>query len=297
VSAVSVTGRYQVQTLDTDACLPSLTGTWRSDTTIESRFLEFTPEGWVGLHELAQNSDPPALEVLAQVPFQLTTSPEWRVEFSTARGNDVFPPGRSSWLVLAYDDLSFTTRDEPSQQDTRWVRVLTHRYFMTLAAIEGTGEHGGSAFATWTSVDGQRIVSEGLGLSVESNAGGGARTRFGRIPADLVEYFARDRARQREPMLRLELNEAEYYRTREVLKAWAARAALQTADEPAAPELARDFFAAVVSSLNRCASRLTLDDQPFSTLPRFVDALRSLNGWRHVADDQFPFVWQPPPIN
>ena len=281
-----------------DACLPSLVGTWRSESPTESgfRFLEFTSSGWASLLDVDRLGEPPAFEVVAQVPFQLIASPALRIEFTTARGNDRFPPGRSSWSILAYDDLSFIARDRQSPADTRWVRVLTRRYFITIAA-RGDADGNETAFAMWTTVDGRRIASEALGQAVVGGGNGKAHWRFGKIPAGLTDYFTHDRNREREPMLRLELNEAEYHRTLAVMKGWEERIRREPPNETASAQLAAEFLADAAVSLNQCASRLAVDGRASPTLLQFVAGLRSLNDWRHVADDQFPFVWEPPPIN
>ena len=59
------------------------------------------------------------------------------IEFTTWRGNDVFQQGVTSWKIIEYGDDSFTTLDPVSEQQTRWVREQTHRYFLTFAARSG----------------------------------------------------------------------------------------------------------------------------------------------------------------
>jgi len=317
VIALVVTGAMGGQsdpTSDLQAGCPlSVVGTWKPDATPEANpiLLGFSPEGWVSLLGVLPDTDPPSLEVIAQVTYKVLPPPTaLRLEFRTNRGNDLIPQGVTSWEIATYDDGSFTARQPESGEQIRWVRLLTHRYFITFASVNGPGEYGGSAFAMWTTLDGRRITTEALGLEVTRDHQGNGAGMFGRVSEALAGRFATEMQPESDVMLRLELNEAEYQRSHRMFEAWEARTRGLATTGPDAYPRAAEFLESAAARLNQCGTRLDLearaDAAPANVAgdvdlnerpPRFVKVLRTLNDWRHVADEKFPLLWEPPPLN
>ena len=111
-------------------------------------FFSFAPEGHVTLMSHSSDALPQDFEVITAVDYKLDkpAAPK-RIEFTAWRGNDVFLQGMTSWKIIEYSDDSFTTMDPATEQQTRWTREQTHRYFLTFAARSGPLPHGGPAFA------------------------------------------------------------------------------------------------------------------------------------------------------
>ena len=148
-----------------------------------------------------------------------------------------------------------------------------------------------------TKLDGQRTEVEALGVRLPAN-GPGPAAAFGPLPAAVTSEFARDDRRESHVMMRLELVESVYYRTRRVLKDWEQRVkeARLPSDDPS--QLMMMFLADTIASVNVCGRTLELPEAGAPT-PQPLDVIRlirTLNDRRHVGDDQFPFVWEPPPL-
>ena len=94
-----------------------------------------------------------------------------------------------------------------------WSRLQTHRYFLTFARTTPMPR----TFVMWTTLDGQKPAYEALGTTKQGTA-----ARFGRVPDDFMQAFARESKRADETMMRIELSEAEYRRTHQVFEAWNA---------------------------------------------------------------------------
>ena len=88
----------------------------------------------------------------------------------------------------------------------------------------------------WTTLDGQETAYEALGTVRQ-----GATARFGRMPDELIQAFARESRRTEETMLRIELSEAEYRRTHQVFEAW--NALLKEQDKVNRPRQGPDHIA------------------------------------------------------
>jgi hypothetical protein len=104
-------------------------------------------------------------------------------------------------------------------------------------------------------------------------------------------------------MMRLELSEAEYRRTREVYKAQQALLSRTDPSHDDPDSQALRLIEATVQSLNQCGARIRTADTPAVTggstvdFPRrpleLVRTIRKANDRRHVPDKAFPFVWKP----
>ena len=281
-------------------CAFEIAGTWRPEATVEADpiFLTFSPDGWVSLLESGGQPRVRDFAIIAQAKYRLVVTPSstLRIEFNVQRGNDLLPAGASAWEIAESGDDRFSTFDQSSDRRPTWVRVQTHRYFLTLAGRTGTGQAGGLALAMLTKVDGHRTEVEALGVRLPSN-GPGPTAAFGPLPAAVTKEFAREVRRESHVMMRLELIESVYHRTRRVLKDWEqqAKAVRPPSDDPS--QLMMMFLADTIASVNACSHTLELREasEPHPQPLDFIRLIRTWNDRRHVGDDQFPFVWEPPP--
>lgn len=295
-SAVAATQPQRV------ACPIEVVGTWKlaTATAAETSLLSFSPDGWANVLGSAGEHRPADLDILAQVRYEFVHRRDpRRIAFQTRRGNDVFPAGASSWEITAYTDESFSARSSSAEagEQSHWTRVQTHRYFLTFAA-----RGNAAAFVMWTTLDGSTTVLEALGTTAQ-----GTDARFRRIPQKLTEAFATESERSDEAMMRVELSEAEYRRTREVFVSWdtlVSRGLLAREDPQHQALLLLD---ATLQSMNRCGMRIRTVGATTTAAGASADAssplrpfdlirsIRKLNDRVHVTDKVFPFRWKPPP--
>jgi hypothetical protein len=278
------------------ACPLEAIGTWRlvSATEPQPMLVTFGADGWANVVTVSGAGRPEDFDTVAQVRYQLMPRRDpKRIEFQTARGNDLFPAGTSSWAITGYTDESFTSRrsDSEAGEQSLWSRLQTHRYFLTFAAQDNV-----ATFVMWTTLDGKKPAYEALGATKQGTA-----ARFGRVPDELLQAFAHESKRTDQAMMRIELSEAEYRRTHQVFEAWSAvlgRDALAT-DDPENQTLG--LLDAALQSVNRCGLKLrTAEDGATATAARrpgeLVRTIRRINDRRHVPDKLFPFRWKPPAV-
>lgn len=287
-------------------CPLEIEGIWKPQVTVETQpvLLSFSTDGWVSLLEGAAETRAQDFDVAAQVRYRFDASPtSLRIAFQTGRGNDVFLAGTSWWEVAEYSDTAFTILNRESGERSYWARVQTHRYFLTLAARRGSGSLRGAAFVMWTRFDGQKIDLEALGTVAGRGA---APAVFGRIPAALAAEFASERDDDGRVLLRIELSEAEYRRTRAAFAIWDERARKRTLAGVDPYALAAEFVNEAIERLNRCGTKIELPDARVLApevdardLPQrllaFVRWLRTTNESRHLTDGRFPAAWKPQP--
>lgn len=255
----------------------------------------FAPDGWANVVSVSGAGRPEDFDTIAQVRYQLVPRRDpRRIEFQTQRGNDLFPSGTSSWEIASYTDESFTSRrsDSTAGEQSQWTRLQTHRYFLTLATRDSVP----ATFVMWTVLDGQQAAYEAIGTSTQ-----GGKARFGRIPDDLTQAFARESKQSGEAMLRIELSEAEYRRTHQVFEAWNALLARDVLATEDPDNQALGLLDAAVQSVNRCGLKLrATQDAAIASPPRrpadLVRTIRRINDRRHVPDRLFPFRWKPPAV-
>jgi hypothetical protein len=248
----------------------------------------FGADGWANVVSVSGPGRPEDFDTVAQVRYQLTPRREpKRIEFQTPRGNDLFPAGTTGWEILSYTDESFASRsrDSTAGEQSLWSRLQTHRYFLTFAARDGA-----ATFVMWTTLDGQKPSYEALGITKQ-----GAVTRFGRIPDELTQAFARDSKRPDETMMRIELNEAEYRRTHQVFESWDALLSRDVLAKDDPDRQALGLLDAAVQSVNRCGMKLRTGQNAASPTD-LVRAIRRINDRRHLPDKAFPFRWKPPAV-
>jgi hypothetical protein len=302
VKRTGIRTRYAAVAFAAAVCAPALAcpleviGTWRlvSPDEPQPMLVTFGADGWANVVTVTGAGRPEDFDTMAQVRYQLVPRRDpKRIEFQTPRGNDLFPAGTSSWAITGYTDEGFSSRrsDSESGEQASWSRLQTHRYFLTLATRDNA-----ATFVMWTTLDGQKPVYEALGATRQ-----GAAARFGRVPDETAQAFAREGNRVDESMLRIELSEAEYRRTHQVFEAWSAvlgRDAL-TGDDADGQALA--LLDAALQSVNRCGVRIRTAQDGVSAAParrpgELVRTIRQINDRRHVPDKQFPFRWKPPAV-
>ena len=276
------------------ACPLEVVGTWRLVDSSESQpmLVTFGADGWANVVTVTGAGRPEDFDTVAQVRYQLAPRRDpKRIEFQTRRGNDLFPAGSSSWLITSYTDETFSSRrsDSEAGDQSAWSRVQRHRYFLTFATRDPSAARDPATFVMWTTLDGQKATYEALGASKH-----GAATRFGRMPDELMQAFARESKRTDESMMRIELSEAEYLRTHQVFEAWdslVSRDVLATNDPDSQ---ALGLLEAAVQSVNRCGVKLRTTQT--ASPGELVRAIRRINDRRHVPDKVFPFRWKPPAV-
>jgi hypothetical protein len=299
VCATADAERAQVST---PPCPLEIVGIWKRTLTPESTpsFLGFSADGWVNVLDGDADGRAQDFTVAAQVKYRLVAdASSTRLEFSAGRGNDVFPPGVSSWDIAQHGDTSFTTMDRESGELTYWVRVQTHRYFLTLASRLGAAAEG-PVLAMWTSLDGRHTRREAFGVHAAS---GGATVLFGPLPEALARTFATERD-ETHVMLRVELTEAEFRRSHAVLDVWAERVKAGRLPSEPPDRLVVDLIRQTIESVNHCGTRIDVPELPATAggdtgrhLPeRLIRLLRAANARRHVHDYDFPVGWQPPAV-
>jgi hypothetical protein len=278
------------------ACPLEVIGTWRlvSATEPQPMLVTFGTDGWANVVTVNGVGRPEDFDTVAQVRFQLVPRRDpKRIEFQTPRGNDLFPAGTSSWEISTYTDETFASRrsDSDAGEQALWSRLQTHRYFLTFAARANA-----ATFVMWTTLDGKKPAYEALGATKQGTA-----ARFGRVPDELMEAFARESKRTDETMMRIELSEADYRRTHQVFEAWNAvlsRDVLAT-DDPERQTLG--LLDAALQSVNRCGVKIRLAADGATAAPArgaadLVRTIRKINDRRHVPDKLFPFRWKPPAV-
>jgi hypothetical protein len=278
------------------ACPVEVIGTWRLVSTSEPQpmLVTFGRDGWANVVTVTGAGRPEDFDTIAQLRYQLVPRRDpKRIEFQTPRGNDLFPAGTSSWEISNYTDESLTSRrsDSEAGEQSLWSRLQTHRYFLTFAARDNA-----DAFVMWTTLDGHKPAYEALGMTKQ-----GTTARFGRVPEESMQGFARESKRADQVMMRIELSEAEFRRTHQVFEAWNAVLGSDVLAKDDAENQTLALLDAAVQSVNRCGLKLRTTQDGAAALParrpgELVRAIRKLNDRRHVPDKVFPLRWKPPAV-
>ncbi|HEU4386915.1 MAG TPA: hypothetical protein VFV34_03895 [Blastocatellia bacterium] len=298
-------------------CRFSIAGLWKSDETTQTNLLfNFSPEGWVVLLGHSPDALPQDFEVITSVNYKLSTpaSPR-RIEFTAARGNDIFPPGTTSFDIIEYNDDSFTTVNPRFAHQTRWVREQTHRYFLTLGA-RAAARADALDFAAWITLDGRSTKFESLGVQM-SDSSGKPQPAFGEIPPEAYEQLLREDQEREETekhnadkrqdigVIRLELTPAEFERTHAVFSKWEKAVRSGALPHHDANENGIDFLRRVVDEFNQCSGKLKLEeakDNDTSAVAQhdlsrdalnYIQMIRKKNGSWHVPPSAFPWGWRP----
>lgn len=277
-------------------------------------FFSFSAEGHVTLLGYTPEVLPQDFEVITSVNYKLDqpAAPK-QIEFTTPRGNDVFPKGVTSWNIIRYDDDTFTTLDPESGQQTNWVREQTHRYFLTFGARSGPHSQGGPAFAMWTVMDGRETKTEALGVQITKDEAGKVAPTFGPISAELYDQIVEESEKDKKGgkqdeivIARFELTEAEFETTHQVYRIWEKY--VTTHKLPYAdPYLnGMEFLSKADEGFNQCgdkvkmnrptrrerdeiAARLNPSQQPLE----YIRITRKKNEELHVTNSMYPWIWRP----
>ena len=317
------------QSEDKKGCPFNIIGTWRSEAATTNPILfRFAPDGTITLLSPSTGIPDADFETLAAVKYKLDKpAAPTRLDIIAVRGNEVFGRGTTALRIAKYDDDSFSTIHPADGRRARWVRAKTNRYFLTFAArsvkITGYGDdssttihprdgratqttYGGPAFAMWTKLDGRKAEVETLGLYLITDSVGRMMPIVGAIPAELYGEFANENDKNSDVMMRLELSEADFERTRKVFKTWDKRVREKTLlyDDPYLN--AMEFLRRAAESLNLCGEKIQLhkltwhqDDQIVTkhNIPQhpleYIRVMRKKNDKLHVTDERFPKDWRP----
>ena len=295
-------------------CPFNITGLWRSDTATDMTriIFSFSPEGHITLLGHSPDTLAQDFEVITSVGYKLDVpgAPK-RIEFTAWRGDDVFPKGVSTWKIVEFGENSFTTVNPDSEQQTRWVRERTHRYFLTLAAGSGTGQQGGPAFAMWTTLGGREPSFEALGVRLATDQSGRTVPVFGLIPAEvydnITEAIQKDKKTKEEIVIvRLELTRAEFDRTHGIYQQWEQLVKTQELPDSDPYSNALEFLNTTVEGVNQCGEKSSLQkltqrerDELVSRhiAPKrpleYIRTFRKRNDDLNVSDATFPWFWRP----
>ena len=291
------------------ACPFSIIGMWKPASLPDADpfLLNFSADGSAAIFTPSEGISPDEFEMVDAVKYRVESgSRPKRIEFTARRGNDVFPPGTTSSLLTEYDEESFITKDPQSGLSRKWTRVQTHRYFLTFAGRRPDSEQEGSAFAMWTSTDGRKPERESFGLFQTKDDAGKVVPGFGAVPAEVSGDFESESRKDSEPMLRIELAEAEFERSHKVLEVWRERVEKHRlpSDDPYLN--AMELFKSAAENINTCRKeaklrtldRPALDDlasrnQPLQRPIEYIRALRKKNNELHIPDSAFPWSWRP----
>jgi hypothetical protein len=301
-------------------CPFSIVGLWRSVAitgTIPIVF-DFSAEGWVALLGPSSDTLPQDFETITTVTYKLDKpAAPGHIEFTADRGNDAFPRGTTSMQILLYSDDSFITVNPVSGHQAEWVRMQTHRYFLTFAARTGTLQHDRSTFAMLTTLDGRQTKVEALGVQMTKAADGKALAVFGPIAAELYDQLTDENDRDKKSdkgkkskdeivLMRLELTAAEFKKTHSVFEVWEKYVKTQALPRDNPYQNVMEFLRRMAESLDRCDEKLKLQtptqrerDEIVSKydLPQhpveYVRITRKKNGELHVRDAEFPWGWKP----
>lgn len=295
-------------------CPFEISGMWRSDATTISTpiFFSFSPEGHVTLFSHSADTLPQDFEVITSVTYKLDSpaAPK-RIEFTASRGNDIFARGVTSLKIIEYSDDTFTTLDPASERQTQWVRERTHRYFLTFAARSGTPQHGGVAFAMWTTLDGREPTVEALGVRLTKYDAGKTAPVFGPVPAEVydqvTEVIQKDKKTKDEIVtVRFELTQAEFLKTHETYQQWDKQTKNKTLPEGDPYFNAMEFLRQTAGGLNQCGEKIRLHSPTRGERDElvarhtgqqrpleYIRILRSKNDDLNVTDASFPWFWRP----
>ena len=319
VSSVAVSqsaGKLKARSGVKQVCPFSIVGLWRSDamTAPNPILFNFSPDGWVSLLDHSAENLPRDFEIVAAVNYRLDKpgAPE-RIEFRATRGNDVFLRGTTSLQITLYSDDSFTTVNPESGQRADWVRVQTHRYFLTLAARRDSPQYGGPAFAMLTTLDGLEPKTEALGIQLSADPQAKSTPIFGAIPAELYTQITEENTEDKKRgstdqtvTMRLELTVSEFEKTQRVFETWNKYIKTDSLPYRDPYQNALVFLMKTVEPINQCGERVrfeksaptaeigALDKDNLRRQPlEFIIALRKKNEDLHIKDSFFPWRWRP----
>lgn len=311
---VIATGVVLGQSNASRACPFNIAGLWRSDTATEMTrmFFSFSPEGHVTLMGYSADALPQDFEMITSVRYKLDkpAAPS-QIDFTAARGDDVFQRGVTSWKIVQYSDDSFTTLDSVSGLQTRWVREQTHRYFLTLGARGAPPAQGGPAFAMWTVMDGRQNKTEALGTQITRDEAGKTVPAFGEISAEIYERIIEDSEKEKKTkneesiIARFELTESEFETSHRIYEIWERYVATRKLPYADAYLNGLEFLSKATEGLKQCGDKVKMNRptrlereeitklNPPEQMLEFIRLTRKKNEELHVSNSMYPWVWRP----
>lgn len=283
-------------------CDFDLVGTWKSAGGEASApmFYHFAPDGMLAVLSPSPAGQTSELIEVARAAYRLDASKTpAAIELTAINGGRVFPPGKTVIDITQFDGSALTLASAATGA-MRWVRLEPCRYFVVLAARNGTPRDGGPAFVMLIRQEGRETLVETVGLYLD----GGHKT-IGPIPPALYSQFMSEPQVNSDVMLRLSVTRAEFERSLQTLKDWQRRARehalLYPPSSPRGLSLNNSvLLKEIAEGLNRCGERIKLYDLNWSShdevavnfnarqVPfQYLKKLRQLNDSLHVRDEEF----------
>jgi hypothetical protein len=284
-------------------CELNIVGTWKAEKPdgANAVLYRFTPDATVKVLSQPGPGQGAGLREIASAVYTLDNPKAPKVILVKAgKGVGGFAEGTTTMDIAGYDDTSVTLVKNGSAP-TRWVRVDSYKYFITLAGRTGTFYDGsGPTFPMLIKTDGQQTQIDAVGTYDVRGY-----WAFGPIPPGTYNEFMREPRKDSDVMLRLEITAAQYERVLKIVRTWERRA---RNNELLYPDLTMDnilLAKQVTESLNQCGEKVKLykldwsledrissssprDDNPFSRIPfLYFKELKRLNQSLHVTDEQF----------
>ena len=286
------------QTLGQKGCELNIVGTWKAENSNDAHAVLYrlAADGSVTMLSPTGTGQSSKLRAMATATYTLDNprTPTVMV-LKAAKAAGGFAEGNTSMEVTGYDDTSLTFV-KPGSGPTRWVRVDPSRYFIVFAGrSEVFYDRSGPTFPMLIKVDRQQTQVDAVGIySV------GGKWAFGSVPAETYSEFMKEPGNDKDVMLRLEINAAQYERGVKILRTWDRRV---RQGDLLYPDLFLDnvlLVKQVSESLNQCEEKFkllkldwSLNDHISEHNPAsratfvFFKELRRLNESLHVRDEQF----------
>ena len=286
------------QTLGQKGCELNIVGTWKAENSNDAHAVLYrlAADGSVTMLSPSGPKQSLKLRAMATATYTLDNprTPTVMV-LKAAKAAGGFAEGNTSMEVTGYDDTSLTFV-KPGSGPTRWVRVDPSRYFIVFAGRSGVFyDQSGPTFPMLIKVDQHQTQVDAVGIySV------GGKWAFGSVPAETYSEFMKEPGNDKDVMLRLEINAAQYERGVKILRTWERRV---RQGDLLYPDLFLDnvlLVKQVSESLNRCEEKFklykldwSLNDHISEHNPAsratfvFFKELRRLNESLHVRDEQF----------
>jgi hypothetical protein len=289
-SLVSVYLAAQGTAFGQKVCEFDIVGTWKTAGYDDEVLYRFAPDGAV----TALSHSGSGQSEIGGATYKLNNSTK-TISIAATGSVGGFEKGTTTLKITGYDDTSFTC-EKPGSGAMRWVRVESHRYFLVLAGRSGTFyDRSGPTFPMLIKAGEKQPQIDAVGIY--SAGGHGA---FGKIPTETCNEFMKEPRNPADVMLRLEMTEAEYERSLQIMRTWERRAR-----EGALlyPNIYLDnilLVKQVTESLNQCDQKIKLynldwglkdtiseHNAPSLTPFLYFKELRRLNESLHVRDQKF----------
>jgi hypothetical protein len=201
-------------------CEFNVIGTWKAQvSSTEARLYTFESDGTVKVTSVDGTAKPREISTAKyDVLDNLDTSGK-QISFTATGKNRIFGKLNSTINVESFDDTSMTCAI-PGAGSVRWTKVDPNRYFIIFVAREGEfHDKSGSAFPMVIKI--AEGVSKVDAAGIYSDQG---KAAFGAVPSAIYKDYMREARGDREVILRLEINPAQYERASKIVQDWGRRA-------------------------------------------------------------------------